>query len=178
MPTVKKFMMVVVTDDYVMEVPVSNFNVQSSCDRLDVSSFNSPYLDLMPGFRRSKVEVEVCGEMTMHRMGSDGWSSLLQLAAGKIAQQQVSSAIHAYLSSEFGARTKVVEERVASALSSLAEVEDKFTAALKKRASRAKKHISSSAHGLYKSLQKKRSKPASPPAPKRKKKAPTTKRRK
>lgn len=145
----------------VFTIPAYAIEVDRRFSHIDVTRLDSvgreysPFL-MDPGELRMKI----VGEIKCQQMGSSGATALLNFAVERLVNQQVSSVL-ATLSSTCGNLVKSVEDRAASALSSLDKVEDKNMRALKRRSDRAKKHISSSAHGYAKSLQKKQSKTAS-----------------
>lgn len=143
----------------VSTIPAYAIEVDRRYSRIDTTRLDSSCHEYSPFLTDpGELRMKIVGEIGCQQMGSSGATALLNFAVERLVSQQVSSVL-ATLSSTCGNLVKSVEDRAASALSSLDEVEDKSTRALKRRSDRAKKHISSSAHGYAKSLQKKRSKP-------------------
>lgn len=137
-------------------------SIEGIRDSIEVTSFDSCFAQVAP--TRYDIHLQANGEITCYRAGpgkSSGANRLLELAIEKLVQERVSSAV-ATLSSMSGKMVTTLEQRAASALSSLEKAEERNMAALKLRSVRARKHISSFAHGCTKK------KPASP-ARKRKK---------
>lgn len=141
-------------------IPVYAIQIDHRVSQIDVTRLDSTEREYRPFLMDpGELRMRVAGEIQCKQMGSSGVTALLNFAMERLVNQQVSSVL-ASLSSTCGNLVKSVEDRAASALSSLEKVEDKSMRALKRRSDRAKKHISSSAHGYAKSLPKKPSKKA------------------
>lgn len=144
----------------IFTIPAYTIQMDQRIGQVDVTRLGCEARDYRPWLSDpGELRMKVAGEIQCKQMGSNGVTALLNFATERLVNQQVSSVL-ATLSSTCGNLVKSVEDRVASALSSLDKVEDKSMRALKRRSERAKKHISSSAHGYAKSLPKKPSKKA------------------